>query len=235
MRMTPARAHFEKHMAAAQQREGAAQPLDQNAANAYELMLYKLAEDKRRLHDIKGNERKAEVKAQLLPEYLPWITGVLESASGRQDDVLMTVFVWAIDIGDFEQALQIGAYAIQHKLTMPDQYKRDVPGVLAEEIAEYAIKSDDDVRIAMLPSLLQAAELTDGLDMHDQVRAKLCKALGYAQRAAGQLAEARATLARALELDQRSGVKKDIERLDVAIKNSTAQDKASTKAEPEGT
>lgn len=235
MRHSPARAHYEQQMATAQPAEGSAQPIDQSAANAYELMLYKLAEDKRRLHDIKGNERKAEVKAQLLPEYLPWITGVLESASGRQDDVLMTVFVWAIDIGDFGQALQIGAYAIQHKLTMPDQYKRDVPGVLAEEIADYAIKSDDDVRIAMLPSLLQAAELTDGIDMHDQVRAKLCKAIGYAQRAAGQLAEARATLARALELDQRSGVKKDIERIDVLIKNSTATVDAEKAAKTEST
>lgn len=233
MRMTPARAHFEQHMAAALQSADGKQPIDKSAANAYELMLYKLAEDKRRLHDIKGTERKAEIKAQLLPEYQPWIAGTLEADTGRQDDVLMTVFVWAIDIGDFGQALQIGAYAIQHKLTMPDQYKRDVPGVLAEEIADYALKSDDDVRIAMLPSLLQAAELTDGLDMHDQVRAKLCKAIGYAQRAAGQLAEARATLARALELDQRSGVKKDIERLDVLIKNSPATVDAEKAPKPE--
>ena len=222
MRHSPCRAHYEQTMAATQPADTAAQPRDQHAANAYELVLLKLAEDKRRLKEVKSMERKAEVKAQLLPEYLPWITGVLESEAGRQDDVLMTVFVWAIDIGNFDLALQIGAYAIEHKLVMPDQYQRDVPSVLAEEIADVAIKADDERRITMLSSLALTLDLTAGCDMHDVIRAKIHKACGYALRAAGNLEQARTTLARALELDQRSGVKKDIERLDVLIKNSPA-------------
>jgi hypothetical protein len=219
-RHSPCRAHFERALAASQQPAGNAHQQTAAAANAYELMLHKLAEDKRRLKDLQSIERKAEVKAQLLPEYLPWITGVLESESGRQDDVLMTVFVWAIDIGRFDLALDIGAYAIEHKLVMPDQYKRDVPCVLAEEIADAAIKAADDARVAMLNAIRHAANLTAEQDMPDEVRAKLMKALGYALRAAGSLPESRDCLARALELDQRVGVKKDIERLDTAIKNS---------------
>lgn len=226
MRHSPCRAHYEQTMAASQPADPAAQPRDQSAANAYELVLVKLAEDKRRLKEVKSMERKAEVKAQLLPEYLPWITGVLESEAGRQDDVLMTVFVWAIDIGNFDLALQIGAYAIEHKLVMPDQYQRDVPSVLAEELATVAIKATDEQRIAMLPSIELTIDLTAGSDMHDVIRAKLNKAYGYALRAAGHLEKARTTLARALDLDQRVGVKKDIERLDVLIKNSTAPDDA---------
>lgn len=222
MRHSPCRAHYEQTMAAAQPADTAAQPRDQHAANAYELVLLKLAEDKRRLKEVKSMERKAEVKAQLLPEYLPWITGVLESEAGRQDDVLMTVFVWAIDIGNFKLALQIGDYAIQHKLVMPDQYKRDVPCVLAEEIAEFSIKADDQTRVALLTDISTAVGITDACDMPDEVRAKLYKAYGYAQRTAGDLINARANLARALELDQRVGVKKDIERIDTLIKNSPA-------------
>ena len=222
MRHSPARAHYEQTMAAAQPADPAAQPRDQHAANAYELMLLKLAQDKSRLKDVKSMERKAEVKAQLLPEYLPWIAGVLESDTGRQDDVLMTVFVWAIDIGDFNLALQIGAYAIEHKLVMPDQYQRDVPSVLAEELADVATKATDEQRITMLPTIEQAISLTDGLDMHDVIRAKLHKAYGYALRAAGQPNNAKATLTRALELDAKAGVKKDIERLDTVIKNLPA-------------
>lgn len=221
MVMTPCKAHFQHHMAAAQQPDDGSQAIDRNTANAYELMLYKLAEDKRRLKDVQSMERKAEVKAQLLPEYLPWITGVLESAAGRQDDVLMTVFVWAIDIGNFDLALQIGAYAIQHQLVMPDQYKRDVPCVLAEEIADYALKAADEERRLMLIDLSRAREITDGCDMPDQVRAKLFKAIGYALRADGVLAAARSILTSALKLDPKAGVKRDIELLDRAIKNST--------------
>lgn len=222
MRHSPARAHYEHHMAAAQQPENGTQPIDQAAANAYELMLVKLAEDKRRLKDIKSVEKKAELKAQLLPDYLPWITGVLESDTGRQDDVLMTVFVWTIDTANLTLALQIGRYAIAHQLVMPDQYQRDVPSVLAEEIADIALKADDDFRKANLEVIDQAVSLTDGHDIHDAIRAKLYKALGYALRALDRLVDARTVLARALELDTRSGVKKDIERLDTLIKNLPA-------------
>jgi hypothetical protein len=231
MRHSPARAHYERTLAAAQPADADAQAFDPVVANAYELMLAKLAEDKRRLKDVKSMERKAEVKAQLLPEYLPWITGVLAAEAGRQDDVLMTVFVWAIDIGNFELALQIGAYAIRYKLTMPDQYKRDVPCVLAEEIADYALKASDEARGALLASLQTAIDLTSGCDMPDEVRAKLHKALGYAERTAGKLFAAHESLTRALELDQRVGVKKDIERLDVLIKNSPATETAEKSAE----
>lgn len=241
MRHSPARAHYHQAMATSQQPADTDQPRDQHAANAYELMLAKLAQDKRRLHDIQSIERKAEVKAQLLPEYMPWIEGVLASDSGRQDDVLMTVFVWTIDSGDFDLALKIGAYAIGHKLVMPDQYKRDVPCVLAEEIADYALKQDEAGLVAQQPQIALTIALTADCDMPDEVRAKLLKANGYALRCAGStlndvalLEKARDTLARALQLHDKVGVKKDIERLDTLIKNSPPAVDAEKSAESEG-
>ena len=224
MAMTPCKAHFEHHMAAAQQSDTSDQPIDKATANAYELMLVALAEHKRQLKEIKGNEKKAELKAKLLPEYQPWIAGVLEADTGRQDDVLMTVFVWTIDTADFATAVKIGAYAIRHKLVMPDQYQRDVASVLAEEIADIALKRDDAFRQANLNHIERTVAITDDRDIHDAIRAKLYKAHGYALRAAGEPVLARQHLARALELDQRVGVKKDIERLDVVIKNLPAED-----------
>ena len=223
MRHSPARAHYQQQMAAAQQPEGSDQPLDKASANAYELMLVKLAEDKRRLKDIKSVEKKADLKAQLLPDYQPWIAGVLEADTGRQDDVLMTVFVWAIDTGSLKLALAIGDYALKHNLVMPDQYQRDVASVLAEEIADIALKRDDAFRQANLSHIESTVAITDDRDIHDAIRAKLYKAHGYALRAAGEPVLARQHLARALELDARAGVKKDIERLDVVIKNLPAE------------
>lgn len=223
MAMTPCKAHFEHHMAAAQQSDTSDQPLDKASANAYELMLVALAEHKRQLKEIKGSEKKAELKAKLLPEYQPWIAGVLEADTGRQDDVLMTVFVWTIDTADFATAVKIGAYAIRHKLVMPDQYQRDVASVLAEEIADIALKRDDDFRQSNLEHIERTVAITDDQDIHDAIRAKLYKAYGYALRVNDEPRLARTILARALELDQRVGVKKDIERLDVFIKNLPAE------------
>lgn len=219
MPISPARAHFLQASAAALG-IAAETPQDKSAANQYELMLAKLAEDKRRLKSVQSMEKKAEVKAELLPEYQPWIDGVLDSESGRQDDVLMTVFVWAIDIGDFKTALRIGAYAIEHDLVMPDQYKRDVPTVLAEEIADQSLKALAAELPADLESIDRTIGLTDGRDMPDEVRAKLYKAYGYANRAAGFNELAKVALTRALELHDKVGVKKDIERLETLIKNS---------------
>lgn len=216
-RISHAKAHLQSALAAQAGSETA--QADKATANEYELMLMKLAEDKRRLKELQSIERRAEVKATLLPDYLPWIEGTLSSESGRQDDVLMTVFVWAIDIGEFKLAVRIANYAIQHGMTMPDQYKRDVPCVLAEDIAEAALKATDEARIAMLVEIEQALAITAERDMPDEVRAKLYKAYGYTLRAANEPAQARAALARAFELHDKVGVKKDIERLDTIIKN----------------
>lgn len=212
--MSHARAHFMRASAAAVQAVGSGQT--QTTGNAYELMLAKLAEDRRRLKGVQSIERKAEVKREILPEYQPWIEGVLKGDSGQQDDVFMTALIWTIDIGDIEAALPLAAYAIEHKLVLPDQYERTTACLIAEETAEIALKG-----VPVEPVLLKAvAGITEAEDMPDQVRAKLHKAIGYAQREAGELVAARDNLARALALHDKSGVKKDIERLDVLIKNS---------------
>ena len=103
---------------------------------------------------------------------------------------------------------------------MPDQYKRDVATVLAEEIADQSLKALAAEQPANGVALLDVSELTEGEDMPDEVRAKLYKAIGYAWRAAGDLNAAKEALTRALALHDRVGVKKDIERLETILKNS---------------
>ena len=222
---SPARRHLERTLAA-QSQAAEAQPGSRDA-NAYELMLIKLSEDKRRLKDIQSLERKAEVKREILPEYAPWVDGVLSGQQGVQDDVLMTVMVWRIDAGDLDGALQIARYAIEHKLTLPDQYKRTTACLVAEEVSDIALRNlaaADAGTLVMDASLLseqlsQVEAITAGDDMPDEVRAKLQKALGYALRNLDKPA-ALAHLNRALQLHDKCGVKKDIERIERDIKNS---------------
>lgn len=206
--------HYQRTIAAAMSSADA--PVDRAAASQYELMLAKLAEDRRRLKDIQSIERKIEVKRQLLPEYQPWIEGVIAGDTGQQDTVFMTVLVWTIDVGGIEAAIPLAEYAIRHSLAMPDQYKRSTACVIAEEAADIALKGTKVSHVL----LGAVAGLTADHDMPDEVRAKLHKAIGYALRDAGQLAEARERLIYALQLHDKVGVKKDIERLDTLIKNS---------------
>ena len=216
MSISHAKAHFQRATAAAM--DTAAAPIDRTAASQYELMLAKLAEDRRRLKDIQSIERKIEVKRQLLPEYQPWIEGILQSDTGQQDDVFMTALVWTIDTGNIEAAIPLAQYALRHKLAMPDQYQRTPACVIAEEAADIALKGAP-VSFILLGAV---AAMTADHDMPDEVRAKLHKAIGYGMREAGLLEQARERLTYALQLHDKIGVKKDIERLDTLIKNSGA-------------
>jgi hypothetical protein len=182
-------------------------------ATAYEQMLVKLAADRRTLKQIHSKERKAEKKRELLPFYLPWVTGVLETGTGAQDDILMTVMLWRLDVGDIPGAIEIARYALHFGLSMPDGHSRTAPYMLAEEVALAAIRA----RIACQPvdvqSLLSVIGMTRVADMPDEVRARLHKVVGLTLRDNGQLADAMTHLQRAIQLDESCGVKKDIERL----------------------
>lgn len=223
---SPARAHFER--ASAEQRQAADTPASRADATAYELMLAKLTEDKRRLHELQSIERRIEVKRELLPEYVPWVEGVLKGAQGVQDDVLMTVMVWRIDVGDLQGALDIAAYAVEHRLAMPDQYKRTLGCLIAEEFADHALRLKAGISLEVGSWLTVAHMLTATEDMPDEVRAKLLKAIGYALDQGGDKTAALEYLRQALALHAKVGVKKDIERIEREIKNSGGADSGAT-------
>lgn len=214
-RISPARAHVMRTLAAA----APAEEVTPAHANQYELMLAQLTEHKRRLKQVKSIERKIELKRQLLPDYAPWVEGVLTGGKGQQDDVLMTIMVWHIDVGEVAMALPIAEYALKHGLTLPDQYKRDLACLLAEEVAELSIKQHAAGELVDIGSLLQIEELTRAKDMPDEVRAKLHKAAGYGLCATDKPA-ALEHFKRALQLYDKVGVKKDIEKLERELKNT---------------
>lgn len=224
---SPAQAHFERVSAA--KAAASVEGRTMAGASRYELMLAKLASDRRRLKAIQSVKQKIAVKAELLPEYAEYVAGALEGGRGAQDDVLVTVMVWRIDTGDYAGALDIARYAAAHGLVLPDQYERTLHAVIAEEFADAALAAfaagetfDAD--------LLQGVDvLTATADMHDQVRAKLCKALGLALEAT-RPATALEYLRRALSLNERVGVKKDIARLAQALQDT--QDTAGGNAAP---
>lgn len=230
---TPAQRHAMRVSAIrASQRDNA--PL--RHASPYEQMLVKLAADRRTLSAIRSKERKADKKRELLPQYLPWVAGVLESGTGAQDDILMTVMLWRLDAGDIFGAIEIARYALRFGLSMPENHSRTTPYMLAEEVALAATRA----RIAGEPvdaaQLLYVIGLTAEADMPDEVRARLHKVTGLTLRDAGQPDNALSHLQRALQLDPNVGVRKDVETLGrelnpkpVAVKK-TAKKTAAKKA-----
>ena len=219
---SPARRHFERVSAALAAADAGEAPMQ---GEAYELMQAALFEDYRLLKSTQSMERKAEIKREILPKYAEYVSGVLEAGQGAQDDVLMRVMLWRIDAGDLAGAIAIAKYATKHGLTPPDQFERGTPAIIAEEVADQALKQLEEEGVdttALLVHLVDVEALTRDADMHDQIRAKLHKALGYACRATGQLNDAQHHLERALALNDRIGVKKDLERLERERKQNAA-------------
>lgn len=210
---SPAQRHMMRVSASqAAQREQA--PL--RHATAYEQMLVKLAEDRRTLKNIRSNERKAEKKRELLPFYAPWVAGVLADGRGAQDDIVMAVMLWRLDAGEIAGALEIATYALKYGLT--SDHRRTTPYMLVEEVALAALRLRDAGEPVDLVLLLTTLSLTDGADVPDMVRARLHKVTGLTLRDAGQSAEALTQFQRAMQLDRNAGVRKEIERLERALK-----------------
>lgn len=197
---------------------------------AFEMNMAQLYEFKKRLKAVQSTEGKATLKASMLPELEPYINAVLTADAGTQDEVVMTAMIWNIDAGNFARAVQIAEYALRHELKLPDPYKRNLATTLQDEISDAVLNGDLKGDEAMLVAG-QILQLTDALDSHDQAKAKLYKAGGYAllgktsrnnadlkQCPIEACAKALPLLQRAMELHAGIGVKKDIERLEQRLK-----------------
>ncbi|WP_053143683.1 terminase endonuclease subunit [Erwinia billingiae] len=216
MSLSPARQHRQRIQAEQAARQGGSVRHEKG----YDLMLMQLGEDRRRLKGIQSTVKKAEIKLEVLPKYAAWAEGVLAADGTRQDDVLMYVMLWRIDAGEYAGALAIGRHALKHGWVMPTGFNRNVQTLLTEEMADAAkaaLLADTPFDAELL---LQTLDVIDGLDMPDQSRARLHKSLGYVLRES-QPVSALNHLKRAMQLDDKCGVKKDTEQLERKLRNAS--------------
>ncbi len=229
----PCRQHFQR-VTAAQQAAVAAPGQPMADSSAYELQMAQLHQHYQQLKGIQSAQGKEELKAKILPDYAPYIDGVLASGQGAQDEVVTTVMLWRFDAGNYQGGLDIAAYVLEHGLTMPDRFARTTGCLVAEEVAEAAlkaIKADSNFDIGILA---EADRLTAGHDMPDEVRAKLMLAIGRVAAAqvdadkpnpadVHSLEVARHFLTRALELHDKCGGKRDLELVARQLKKHAEQ------------
>jgi hypothetical protein len=216
---SPAQKHRERILAAQASTTAAETGAGTTATgSAYELMLAKLAEDKRALKLIKSITKKIDLKRARIPEYGPWIDGVLSADAPAQDDVFATIMVWNIDVGAIDQAIAMAGHMLTHNLQLPEIYQRDLATLVVEEIAERAGQPDGGN--VTVEQLLAVGALTNGRDMPDEVRAKLHKATGLALRDSNP-AQALDHLQQALQLNARTGVRQEITKLQKQLTPAT--------------
>ncbi|WP_019646952.1 phage terminase small subunit [Novispirillum itersonii] len=179
-----------------------------------------LASHQFELKQTKSLQRKLAYKGKVLPEYAAYVSGVLAANQPVPDPVVLQIFIWRIDTGDFAGALEIARWAMAHGIALPDGigFKRTLPEVLIEEMAEIALggitagAADPD----LIAPLEEALALVADVDMADEIRAKAHKAAGRL-RADTDPARALAHLEQANTLNPSCGVKGDIKALQKAL------------------
>lgn len=240
MRMSPA-ARFRQSVLAREAIEqagsaGAAPDRKESgpAATEYELLLAALGEDMRRLKDIQSTEGKIAAKREMIGAYDTHVDATLAAAAetGRavQDELLFNMMIWRLDIADYERGLDIAEHVLRYGLRQPARFQRTPATLVAEVIAEAALEAGKIDRDFPLAVLQRADQLTAPFDMPDAVRAKLAKAQAQQLVRIAQAADtdpenspagaphssrkaALALFQRALQLEPKIGVVKDIERL----------------------
>lgn len=217
--LTPAQKHFQQVMA---QRRGEAQAEAASSVvrTAHEQVLHQMRMHMAQLSRVQSDQAKAEMKRTMLPDYEGWIDGTLEADSGRQDEVITRLMVWAVDCGDYALALRIGRYVVTHDMAMHDDFKRNAATFLADEICNPVLtlaKTDNDADLsACIAPLDELADIVAEADMPDEVRAKLSKARGLVRRAsldAETQGQALNLLREAMSLNPNAGVTREIQTL----------------------
>lgn len=184
----------------------------------------KLVSDTARLKSLRSVDAKIQAKRELLPDYAAYVAGVLEANAGGDDAIITSVMIWSLDIGDWGLGLDLAEYALRHKLTLPERFERPVAELVLETVAEAALAAIEDKEAdqTLADALDRAQQLTDGIDMPDQIRAKAEKAAGLMLVETAP-AEAVKHLRQALKLNRNIGVKKLLDRLEKELQPPTEQ------------
>lgn len=163
------------------------------------------------LSNIQSISHKTELKAELLPSYIPWIEGTIAEGVGAQDDMLVKLMVWCLDTHEFKVATDIADYAMLNDFVMPEPFTRDVATVFVEQLSDEMLKNVFNT--SEYAELIQrAVNSTTDQDMPDQVRAKIYRVLGDSLKDA-KPNDAITAYETAIKLDNAVGCKKDLAQL----------------------
>lgn len=195
--------------------------------SAYEMARAQLRNHSIALKGIQSIETKGTKKAEYLPDYEPYIAGVLEADSGQADDVITTLLLWSLDAKNYAMALPLAMYCLKHELILHNNHSRTVATAIADELSDAILMAEKPENgkatdIISAVDIQKFYQLVIKYDMPDQVKCKLHKACGFVLQY--QWPEAAiAQLEKASQYNERAGVKKLIKKLRDDLENSASE------------
>lgn len=183
--------------------------------SATNLMEVKLQSDLHRLSLQPSRQKRHALQKKLLPDYADYLQKAVAEPQSGDDPVLVQCMIWAFNLGDLEQAWRLAQHAIDHALSMPDNFKTNVQQFACREIAYWAL-AEQKAQRSPEPYLSAVFERSRIWDKPDQIEARLLKAMGQQrmnEESAESKTQAREYFEQALALDKGVGVKNMIKRL----------------------
>lgn len=235
--LSPARRHRLKVLAAldAAKTESEFGGVRQDAS-VYLLQLNELKNDLHVLRGIASEVERAKAKAEVIPKHLPYVDGVITSdAKLESDDVVTTIMLWCLDVGEYTEGLRIAEYALNQNLKMPDAFSRSTAAIVAEEIGNAArqkFKAGEDFDLAVLE---KANNLTASFDIHDEIRAKIYLALGRRYMQIENFTSAVEFLTLAIKRNENCGGKTDLTKAEKLLKKQLEENPPQPLLNPNGT
>lgn len=171
------------------------------------------------LSSIKSIQERIAKKAEWIGGYAGYIEGCLAESPAPQNTTLVTLMIWAVDVGDFDLALRIAKYAVLNEMAMPEGYKREIAEFVTEGCCDVFIQNEE-LAVKNVDVIEKIIDLGDGENMVDEVRAKSYRALGNAYKSA-RPSDALTAYTNALRFSQNAGCKKDLNQLEKQLNRQT--------------
>lgn len=224
--------------------DASAQPRKTAEQAQYDALLVVLHNDLREIGEIQSISARNPVKQAKAAQYTSWVDGILEAGkaghSPEKDEIVGTMLVWALDIGDYARAQDIAQHMVTYNMPLPDRFDRSTACYFVETLAELSLKSSDDAPAISHDILVAAHLLTEKADMPDEAKAKVQKALGRSYQAAADAHDPKAdnavaggkqallTAAKdhyqsALSLNSKAGVKRNITEVTKQLEEMTQE------------
>ena len=84
-------------------------------------------------------EVRAQIKRdRLIPDFADYLQDYRTAEQHFPNEPLIYFVIWQFDIGDIEQALEWGFFALDQGQAMPDRFKRDLATYIADETISWA-------------------------------------------------------------------------------------------------
>jgi len=128
-----------------------------------------------RIKESKTLEEKARVKAELVPDYLPFVDAYLINGDDYPCDVAVWVMIWLFDIGSIEKGLELGLYLIKTgNQKMPRGFSSDFETFICDQMYDWSnvqLKADQSAS-PYLDEVVSTMQV-DGWDLHPLVAGKV--------------------------------------------------------------